>query len=173
MYVGDDKLAETPMTDWNSLIDEHGSLVLRISWRILGNRADVEDNVQDVFLKAVQLQGREQVRHWRGLLRRMATLGALAALRRRRGHLTLEDVAPVDPQERPDKSAMRQELQHRLRQALAELPDREGAVFSLRYFEGLTLREIAESLEISYAAAGTALSRARGKLESVLVAADQ
>ncbi len=168
MYSGDDKLADWNMTDWNTLIDEHGSLVLRISWRILGNRADVEDNVQEVFFKAVQLRGREEVRHWRGLLRRMATLGALAALRRRRGHLGLDNVSPVDRQERPDESAMRQELQQRLRHALADLPDREGAVFSLRYFEELTLNEIAESLEISYAAAGTALSRARSKLESVL-----
>ncbi len=35
------------MPDWNTLLEEHGPLVLRISWRILGNRADVEDNLQD------------------------------------------------------------------------------------------------------------------------------
>ncbi|MHC4402670.1 MAG: RNA polymerase sigma factor [Planctomycetota bacterium] len=156
------------MVDWNTLVDEHGPLVLRISWRILGSRADVEDNVQDVFLRAVELHGREEVRHWRGLLRRLATLGALGALRRRRGHLPLEEVSPVDPRERPDESAMRRELQARLRHALADLPAREGAVFSLRYFEGLSLREIAESLGIGYAAAGTALSRARSKLDNVL-----
>ena len=63
---------------------------------------------------------------------------------------------------------MRRELQGRLREALAGLPEREGAVFSLRYFEEMTLREIAESLEISYAAAGTALSRARRRLEGIL-----
>lgn len=166
--IRDDKLADRPMVDWNTLIEEHGPLVLRISWRILGNRADVEDNVQEVFLQAVRLQGREEVRHWRGLLRRLATLGALGSIRRRRGHLPLEDVSPVDPRERPDESAMRRELQRRLRLALAELPDREGAVFSLRYFEGMTLAEIAESLEISYAAAGTALSRARSKLDRAL-----
>jgi RNA polymerase sigma-70 factor (ECF subfamily) len=157
------------MVEWNTLIEEHGPLVLRISWRILGNRADVEDNVQEVFLQALELQRRQEVRHWRGLLRRLATLGALGSLRRRRAHLPLEDVSqPVDRRERPDDSAMRRELQRRLRRALAELPDREGAVFSLRYFEGMTLSEIAQSLEISYAAAGTALSRARGKLEGAL-----
>ena len=54
------------------------------------------------------------------------------------------------------------------RHALAELPNREGAVFSLHYFEGMALREIAESLDIRYAAAGTALSRARSKLNRAL-----
>ena len=73
----------------------------------------------------------------------------------------------VDPGETPEQSAMRRELQTRLRDALADLPRREGSVFSLRYFEGLTLNEIAESLEISYTAAGAALSRARGKLEYI------
>jgi len=156
------------MVDFNSLLDEHGSLVLRISWRILGHRADAEDNVQEVFLKAIQIQRRERVLHWRGLLRRLATFGALEKLRRRRDHLMLEDVSVVDPGETPDESAMRRELQTRLRRAMADLPEREGAVFSLRYFEGMTLSETAKSLGISYAAAGTALSRARGKLDRVL-----
>lgn len=35
------------MPDWNTLVEEHGPLAPRISWRILGNRADVEDNLQD------------------------------------------------------------------------------------------------------------------------------
>jgi len=156
------------MPDWNTILDEHGPLVLRISWRILGNRADVEDNVQEVFLRAVELHRREPVRHWSGLLRRLATFGALGALRRRRGHLPLEVSEALDSSERPDESAMRRELRTRLRQAMARLPDREGAVFSLTYFEGMTLGEIAASLEISYAAAGTALSRARRKLEGAL-----
>jgi RNA polymerase sigma-70 factor (ECF subfamily) len=156
------------MPDWNTLVDEHGPLVLGISWRILGNRADVEDNVQEVFLRAVELHGRRQVRHWRGLLRRLATFAALNTLRRQRAHLPLEEISAVDPRERPEQSAMRRELQRRLRSALAELPDREGAVFTLRHFEGMTLREIAESLDISYSAAGAALSRARSRLENLL-----
>lgn len=156
------------MPDWDTLVNEHGPMVLRISWRILGNRADVEDNVQEVFLRAVELQGRQTVRHWPGLLRRLATFRALDTLRRRRGHLPLQEISAIDARESPDESAMLRELQTRLRAALAKLPDREGAVFSLAYFEGMTLREIAESLGISYSAAGTALSRARGKLETVL-----
>ena len=161
------------MVDWNTLIDEHGPLVLRISWRILGNRADAEDNAQDVFLKAYRLQRREKVQHWRGLLRRMASLGALERLRRRRAQTSLKDLTPVDSGEGPQESAMRGELQSNLRIALAELPPREGAVFTLRFFEEMSLQEIADSLEISYTAAGAALSRARAKLEQALRGAVQ
>ena len=81
------------MLDWNGLIDEYGPMVVRISWRILGHAADVEDNVQDVFLEAFCLQKREEVRHWGGLLRRLATVGALARLRRRRHETSLDLVA--------------------------------------------------------------------------------
>ena len=156
------------MVDWNDLLDEHGSLILRISWRILGNQADAEDNLQEVLVKAIQIEDRETVRHWRGLLRRLTTFSALEKLRRRRDHLALSDDSIADPGDSPEQLAIRQELKMRLRGALATLPRREGAVFSLRYFEELTLNEIAESLGISYAAAGTALSRARSKLHNIV-----
>ncbi len=155
------------MVDWHALIDEYGPTVVRISWRILGNSTDVEDNVQEVFLDAYRLHGRTSVRHWRGLLRRLATLGALAKRRRRRSDVSLDGLAPLDPGSLPEATAIRRELEAKLRDAVAALPAREGAVFALRYFEGLELPEIAESLGIQYSAAGAALSRARAKLERV------
>lgn len=156
------------MVDWNTLIDEHGSMVVRISWRILGHAADVEDNVQEVFLEAYRLQTKETIRHWRGLLRRLATLKALDKLRRRRHELSLTEVALLDPGGLPEDDAICRESELRLRKAVALLSQREGAVFSLRYFEGLELAEIATSLGISYSAAGAALCRARGKLEGLV-----
>ena len=153
------------MIDWEALIDEHGPLVVRISWRILGHAADVEDNVQQVFLDAYRLHAKEPIRHWRGLLRRLATIAALARLRRRRKDVPLDDFAPPDRGESPEQAASRRELEERLRAAVAELPEREAASFCLRYFEGLELAEIARSLGISYSAAATAISRARAKLQ--------
>ena len=155
------------MTDWDALLEEHGPMVFRISWRILGNAADVEDNVQETFMEAYRTQRREEIRHWRGLLRRLATFGALGKLRRRRGDIPLGKVAPVDPGASPEQIAIGREAGAMLRSAVSRLPEREGAVFSLRYLEGLTLSEIAQSLGIKYPAAATALSRARSKLESV------
>ena len=156
------------MVDWDQVIEEHGPMVVGISWRILGHEADVEDNVQDVFLHAYRLHSTHQVRHWRGLLRRLATFGALARLRRRRTDVSLESDPPEHTATSAEQYALRRELEDQLRDAMTRLPEREGAVFSLHYFEGLSLREIAESLSISYSAAGAALSRARAKLERAL-----
>jgi RNA polymerase sigma-70 factor (ECF subfamily) len=155
------------MVDWNALIDQYGPMVIRVSWRILGHGADVEDNVQEVFLDAFRLQKRERVRHWGGLLRRLATVGALAKLRRRRHESSLDMVCPPARESPPEDDLIARELEARLRRAVAALPEREGVVFSLRYFEGLGLPEIAASLGIKYPAAATALSRARAKLEAV------
>ena len=151
--------------DWDALIEQHGPLVVSISWRILGHAADVEDNVQQVFLDAYQLHESQEIQHWRGLLRRLATCGALARLRRRRAGASLDADSNVARGASPEQYAIGRELEQQLRDAIAELPEREAAVFSLRFFEDLGLGEIAETLSITYAAAGTALSRARARLE--------
>ncbi len=160
-------MREVPMADWETLLQEYGPMVFRISWRILGNAADVEDNVQEAFLAAFRVERRQEIGHWGGLLRRLATLGALGRLRRRRADISLGELTPVDPGGSPEQHAMQREARAKLRSAVADLPEREGAVFSLRYFEDLALPEIAASLQITYAAAATALSRARSKLEGV------
>jgi RNA polymerase sigma-70 factor, ECF subfamily len=156
------------MVDWNALIEAHGPMVSRIAWRILGNAADVEDIVQDVFLEAFRLDGRTAVRHWPAVLRRIAVLRALAKRRRGRSEDSLAEGALPDTRSSPEEIAIGRELQARLRDAIACLPEREGAVFALRYFEGLELAEIAGSLGGSYSAAGAALSRARAKLAGAL-----
>lgn len=155
------------MVDWNALIDEYGPMVVRVSWRILGRGADVEDNVQEVFFEAFRLHQRETIRQWGGLLRRLATLGALARLRRRRRESSLDAMTEPACENPPEAGVIARELEARLRAAVAILPEREGAVFSLRYFEGLELPDIAATLGIRYGAAATALSRARAKLEAV------
>jgi RNA polymerase sigma-70 factor (ECF subfamily) len=155
------------VVDWDALVEEHGPLVVGISWRILGNAADVEDNVQEVFLSAWRVHASQKVGHWRGLLRRLATTSAVARLRRRRQHASIDDVAPESGGQLPEEQAIEKELDETLRRAVAELPEREAAVFTLKFFEQLDLREISQTLEIGYSAAAKALSRGRSKLGRV------
>ena len=153
---------------FTELVRRYGPMVFAISWRILRNASDVDDNVQEVFLDAFRLQQREEIRHWRGLMRRLATLGAFERLRRRKQDVRLEDAPPPFAREAsPDEHAIGKEVTAMLHDAVAELPPREGAVFWLRYIERLTISEIAESLGVKYQAAATALSRARSKLETL------
>jgi RNA polymerase sigma-70 factor (ECF subfamily) len=155
-------------SDWDGIVGRLGPVVFSTAWRILGHAADTEDVVQDVFLEAYQLQLRQPVRSWEGLLRRLAACRALDRLRRRQRAAPLEALALPGPSADPADAAIGRELAERLRQALAQLPEREAAVFSLRYFEDLSHQAIADALNISPGAAATALHKARARLRALL-----
>lgn len=155
--------------DWDGLFESHSDDLVGICWRILGRRADVEDCVQEAFVKAVQIERRETIRNWPGLLRRLAVLTALEVLRKRRvRHDTLLSENAYDPpanDDAADELAIRRELENRLRQEVAALPSQEAVVFCLRYFELATVSETAHTLGISTGAVATASLRARKRLQ--------
>ena len=156
------------MTDWDSIIRAHGPMVFGTAWRILGHAADTEDVVQEVFLEAFRLRGVDVVRHWGGLLRRLAACRALDRLRQRKPSHSLNGLHLASRDGDPEKAAIGNELARRLREAIGQLPEREAQVFCLRYFEDLSNGEIAETLHISSGAVGVALHKARAKLEALL-----
>jgi RNA polymerase sigma-70 factor (ECF subfamily) len=157
-------------TNWTRLVREHGPLVYRTAWRILGHTADAEDVVQDVFLQMHQWEQTRPVRSMPGLLRRMATCRALDRLRQRKVTVPLPDLPLESVSNSPECAVLEQELQERLRLAIAELPQREAEVFCLRYFEDLSYQEIAAELGIRSGAVAAALHKARAKLEATLLA---
>ncbi len=157
------------MTDWDCIVRDYGPLVFATAWRILGHTADTEDVVQEVFLQVHQMQRTHTVRHWPGLLRRLAACRALDRLRQRRTTVSLNGMALADSGEGPEEAAVERELTERLRLAIAQLPEREAAVFCLRYFDDLSYQEIAEALHIRIGAVASALHKARLKLEAILL----
>ncbi len=156
------------MTDWDRMVREHGPVVFGTAWRILGHVADTEDVVQEVFLQAYRMRSAQPVRHWPGLLRRLATCRALDRLRQRKPSVSLDDLALVCSRDGPEATAIGRELAERLRQSLSELPEREGAVFCLRYFDDLSYQQIADTLDINRGAVASALHKARVRLEGLL-----
>jgi RNA polymerase sigma-70 factor (ECF subfamily) len=157
---------------WNRLVQQHGPSVFGVAWRILGQAADAEDVVQEVFLEAHQLKRKPSDNGWGGLLYRMATFRALDRLRQRKATVPLEQAEPSRASAGPEAEAIGHELEERLRQAVTMLPDREAGVFCLRYFEHLNNTEIGEALGISGGAVRVALHKARGKLQSLLADLD-
>ena len=158
------------MSNWESLVREHGPLIYVTAKRILGHAADAEDVSQEVLIEAHRLGQSRQVRSWPGLLRRLTTCRAIDRLRQRKAHAplagTLRDAAAG-----PEEAAMARELTERLRQALTQLPPREAEVFCLRYFDDLSYEQIAELLDVQVGAVAAALHKARGRLEGLLTEA--
>jgi RNA polymerase sigma-70 factor (ECF subfamily) len=160
------------MTDWDQIVSRYGPAVWRTAFRLLGRGADAEDCFQETFLAALRVARGGPVRHWGGLLQRLATAQAIDRLRRRvrrRGREAPADLAAVgSPEPWPEQHAAAAELSGRLRQALAELPDRAAQVFCLHCLDGWSYAEVAEQLGVSVDAVGVALHRARRQLQYLL-----
>ena len=159
---------ENGPNDWETIVREHGPIAYATAWRILGNETDTEDAVQDALLDALRLHRDERIKNWGALLRRLATCRALDALRKRRVAIPFDADPPASPAGQPEAVAVGAELATRLRQALAQLPDREAEVFSLRYFGDLANSDIAAALAMNTGAVAVALHKARSRLETLL-----
>jgi RNA polymerase sigma-70 factor, ECF subfamily len=143
-------------------------MVFQTAFRVVGNAADAEEVAQEVFLEAVSSDSACQIQNWGAYLRKLAVFRALDRQRQRRDEVGLEaDSLPAATLSPPDE-AIQRELAESLRNLIAGLPEREGAVFVLRYFERLTNPQIAEVLGISTGAVAAAIHKVRAKLEAAV-----
>lgn len=159
--------------DWQMIVAEHGPLVWRTAYRLLGNHADTADCFQETFLAALEVSQRQPLRNVSGLLVRLATTRAIDRLRRKgrqerpmAGGSDEETCGTDDPAGR----AQDQELVGQLREAIGRLPDQEAKVFCLRYLNEMSYRQIARELKIGINAVGVALFRAKARLREALEA---
>lgn len=157
--------------DFNEIVALHGGATFRTAWRIVGNEADAEDVVQEVFLEAFRLPPAKRIENWSAFLQRLATCRAIDRLRKRKAHFSIDGLVLVAPTDEPWAAAAGRELAERLRQAITELSEREASVFCLRYFEGLNNQQTAEALEIRAGAVAVALHKARARLADLLAEA--
>jgi RNA polymerase sigma-70 factor, ECF subfamily len=163
------KLQETGLElDWNAIVRDHGPAVFGAAWRIVGQAADAEDVTQEVFMQAYRLHRGQTVRSWPALLRRLAVCRALDRVRRRRPTVSISGLPLAASGASPELDAMAAELAERLPEAISRLPQREGEVFCLRYFEDLSNEQIAEALDMQAGAVAVALHKARAKLGALL-----
>ena len=162
------------MVDWDAIVSRNGPAVWRTVYRLVGNRADADDCFQETFLAALEVFGRETVRHPHALLQKLATARALDRLRRRYRRAAREGDAVVDWEAlhgqgpAPPQLAEASELSERLREALAELPQKQAQAFCLFYLDGWDYQRIADQLEGTVNAVGVMLHRARHRLRELL-----
>jgi len=165
------------MIDWEQVVREDGPVAWRTACRILGDREDAQEVVQDAFADAIALSRREPVQNCRALLLRVVTARSLDRLRRRYRRRTVElpddsagYAAPADDAPTPPQQAQDAELLDRLRDALPTLPEQQSQAFVLHCVEGWSYQEIAGHLSVSVGAVGMLLLRARARLRELLAA---
>jgi RNA polymerase sigma-70 factor (ECF subfamily) len=157
------------------IVERHQDRLVRLCQRILQDREEALDAAQEVFIKAYQkagsLQPKGELFTW---LYRVATNHCLNKLRRRRivrfvpmGGADSDDSSAIEPATAsagPDTELVAREQWQATQSAIDRLPDNQKAVLVLAKFEGLSYRQIAETLEITEGAVESRLFRAMRNL---------
>lgn len=149
------------------LYRRHRARALAIARRILGNRDEAEDVVQDVFSRLchgpIRFDGKAAHSTW---LHRIMVNSSINCLRSRTRRAKLE-IFPQAPAS-PEQHAIGRELHHLFEGALAELSEQHQQVLWLRELRGLSYPEIASLLGVPEGTVKSALNRARTRLVEVL-----
>jgi RNA polymerase sigma-70 factor (ECF subfamily) len=151
--------------------------LLTISYRVVGNLQDAEEVRQTVLMKLAQSPHRlPDPARFAGWLQRCIVNEALSWLRRRRSDTRRRapfDDTLADRSVSPAEKAIGSEQSKRLLQALSQLDPDLRALVSLRFDEGLTIREIAEVVQRPPMTVHSQLMRAIGQLRWLLTSGGQ
>jgi len=148
----------------------HHGLVFRTAYRVTGNAGDAEDVLQTVFLRMLRRgPGADPLENVESYLRRAAINAALDVIRSRQADQTVplpedsSDLMPTTPAQ-ADVSGLRQGLSR----AMSHLKPMQAEIFALRFLEGLSNRQIAETLGISQVRVAVIVHRTRLQLRKEL-----
>lgn len=156
--------------DW--LIDQFHGLVFSYAIRLAGNRADAEDLAQHTFLtaqeKLEQLRDPAKSKSWLLTICRNRFLKE-----RRRKRPVSASTRDMSLDEVPEN--VKPDLgfdQEKLAMVIETMPDDHRVILMMFYFEELSYREIAEELDLKIGTVMSRLSRAKGRLRSLLLDGD-
>jgi RNA polymerase sigma-70 factor (ECF subfamily) len=161
------------MIDWPAILAKHGPAVWRTVYRLLDHHADASDCYQETFLAALRFAQRQPVADWVSFLTSLATWRAMDRLRqryrdRKRAHSLVRVCEDSSNADSPPEHASAQELMERVREVLAELPDKQAQVFWLSCVEGLSHQQISDRLDIPQSNVRVLLHRGRAHLRALL-----
>ena len=149
------------VTAFVQLVERYRAPLIGYVYGLTGRREEAEELAQDAFCRVWEklptLRQRDSLAGW---LYRIAHNLAVSAGRRPR--LALLAHEPASPPVKPPERMLA------VHQAVAELPEAQRVVVSLRHFSGMSHEEIAAALSIPAGTVRSRLSRAYERLRPVL-----
>jgi len=168
---------------FGQLIEKHKAKIYGLALKMTGNDQDAEDIVSDTLMKAIdnidQFRGDAAFGSWLYSI-------ALNEARKHLGHEKRKDLKPIEEYlpnkggdhnhdtadlfdwKDPHELLEQEELRGIIDEAIAELPIIYREAFLLRYFEEMSVKEVAEVLNESEAATKSRILRARVALRDKL-----
>jgi RNA polymerase sigma-70 factor (ECF subfamily) len=161
---------------FEEFVTEYRERVYRVAWRVVRDDETAEDVAQEAFIKVFRHIGgfecRSSLYTW---LYRITVNIALNRLKRDkfRNMLPLGDLPRPDRKAASDpaRAALSGEIAERINEAVRALPDKQRAVFVLKFFEGLTHKEVSDIVGCSEGTSKAnyfhAIRKLRTKLEDL------
>lgn len=180
MSVSDDilvkKSQEGDYLSFEELVKRYEKKIYNLAYRIMGNKEDANDVLQETFLQAFKklsgFKGKAKFSTW---LYRIAVNICLMRKRKRKKMKTVSLDIPIltkkedeikrelrdDWSESPLATLENEEVKKTLSEAIGLLPEEYRTVFLLRGLNGLSNEEVAKVMKISLPAVKSRLHRAR------------
>ena len=155
---------------FTALVDRHAAACTRFATRMLGNREDAEDAVQETFLRAyrslARYEERQAFRTW--LFQILVNRCRTAAVRRQRRQrmFLVDDNAVAGASVRPSTDST--ELRAELRRAIDALDPDQREAFLLKHVEQLSYDEMAAATGVGISALKMRVKRACDRMQWML-----
>lgn len=158
------------MTTTQSVWDAFHAPLQQFIRRRVSDEATAEDVLQDVFLKIHQhMEMLKDVKKLEGWIYQITRNTIIDSYRSSRPTTTFDAVEVLDlPEELPDDDVV-SELLPCVRAMVRSLPEMDRQALVLTEYQGLTQKEMAERLGLSFSGAKSRVQRAREKLKQQLL----
>ena len=158
---------------WQALVDEFTTPLTGFFAKRFSDRADVDDLVQDVFLRLVQRRGETEIEHVHGYVFQVARSVLNDRLRKGRvrrsqAHDAFDDELHAGTDFSPERVLLGKEEVGLLLAALETLPQKTQDVFVLRAFENRKYAEIAVMMRFSIRSAEKHMAKALAHIGAAL-----
>jgi RNA polymerase sigma-70 factor (ECF subfamily) len=162
---------------FDEIVDRCQKRVYNLAYRFTRNCEDAYDISQEVFIKVFKSLSRlKNSSAFDAWLRRVTVNACMDHLRQRPSEQAYDDLACLDNEHivfirnvLPDGPLENNELRRVIARAVDQLPKRQKKVFILRHYEGLSLKEIAKTMDCSLGTVKAHLFRATRRLRKLLL----
>ncbi len=176
-----DRICQGNKEAFQELVERYKKKIYFLAYDILGDHHEAEDISQEVFIKVFRslknFRRHSKMSSW---IYQITTNSCIDALRKRKSKpkISLGDFNHISIKnnveggstriQNPELSADASIMQRRIQNALYEVTPRERAVFMMRHYNDLEIKEIAEVLNVSSGTVKSMLFRALNKLRKEL-----
>ena len=157
-------------TVFEEIVNRYSRRVYQLCYRILRNQEEAQDMAQEVFVRVYEkrgkFRGRSALYTW---IYRIATNMCLTRLKKTRIQTVPLEAVEATLEAKPDDTGPDySRLEASVREAMAELPPRQRAVFAMRFFDKLSFKEVAEASGTTVGAAKANYHHAVKHLKNIL-----